>query len=84
MWYVGVDGVTMSRRCRSGVVGNGVKVDHGVPGDHVKLLWGDVLRGSSFEVLGFLVPFEIMCRVVRRRGLEGGWEWFGPTRLCGA
>ena len=63
---MGVDGVTMSRRCRRGVVGNGVKVDHGVSGDHVELLWGDVFRGSSFEVLGFLVPFEVMRRVFGR------------------
>ena len=80
---MGVDGVTMSRRCRRGVVGNGMKVDHGVPGDHVKVLWGDVLRGSSFEVLGFLVPFEVMYRVVGRWGLEGGWEWFWSSRLGG-
>ena len=80
---MGVDGVTMSRRCRRGVVGNGMKVDHGVPGDHVKVLWGDVLRGSSFEVLGFLVPFEVVYRVVGRRRLEGGWEWFWSSRLGG-
>ena len=43
---MGVHGVTMSRRCRRGVVGNGVKVDHGISGDHVELLWGDVFRGS--------------------------------------
>ena len=81
---VGVDGVTMSCRCRRGVVGNGVKVDHGVPGDHVVLLWGDIFLGSSFEVLGFLVHFEVVCRVIRRRGLKCGWEWLGPTRLGGA
>ena len=57
LWDVGVDGVTMSCRCRRGVVGNGVEVDHGIPGDHVVLLRGDVFRGSSFEVLSFLVPF---------------------------
>ena len=57
LWNVGVDGVTMSCRCRRGVVGNGVEVDHSVSGEHVMLLWGDVLRGSSFEVLRFLVPF---------------------------
>ena len=57
LWDMGVDGVTMSCRCRRGVVGNGVEVDHSVSGDHVMLLWGDVLRGSSFEVLSFLVPF---------------------------
>ena len=78
---MGVDGVTMSRRCRCGVVGDGVEVDHGVPGDHVKVLWGDVLRGSSFEVLGFLVPFEVMRRVVGRWGLEMGWEGVGFPRL---
>ena len=84
MGDVGVDGVTMSCRCRRGVVGNGVKADHGISGDHVVLLWGDVFRGSSFEVLGFPVPFEIMCRVVRRRGLECGWEGLWHASWGGA
>ena len=75
--------VTVPRRCRRGVVSDGVKVDHGVPGNHVILLWGDVLRGSSFKVLRFLVPFEIVSRVVGRWGLEGGWLWFGSSRLRG-
>ena len=78
---MGVDGVTMSRHCRRGVVGNWMYVDHGISGDHVVLLWGDVFRGSSFEVLGFLVHFEVVCRVIRRWGLECGWEGLGPTRL---
>ena len=73
MWDVGVDGVTMSGRCRGGVIGDGVEVDHGVSGDHIELLRGDVFRGSFFEVLGFLVPFEIMRWVVGRWGLESGW-----------
>ena len=47
----------MSGRCRRGVIGDGVKVDHGISGDHVVVLRIDVFRGSSFEVLGFLVPF---------------------------
>ena len=81
LWDMGVDGVTMSRCCRRGIVGYGMEVDHGVPGDHVKVLWGDVIRGSSFEVLGFLVPFEVVRRVVGRWGLEGGWEWFRSSRL---
>ena len=55
--YVGVDWVAVSCRCWCGVIGNGVEVDHSISGDHVVLLWGDVYRGSSFEVLGFLVPF---------------------------
>ena len=80
---MGVDGVTMSRRCRRGVVGNGVKVDHGVSGDHVMLLWGNVLRGSSFEVLRFLVPFEIMSLVVGRWWLESSREGVGFPRLGG-
>ena len=75
MGDMGVDGVTMSCRCRRGVVGNGVKVDHGVPGYYVVLLWGDVFRGSSFEVLGFLVHFEVVCRVIRR----GGWNVVGKV-----
>ena len=60
LWDVSVDVVTMSCRCRCGVVGNGVEVDHSVSGDHVMLLWSDVLRGSFFEVLGFLVPLEVV------------------------
>ena len=77
MWDVGVDRVTMSGRCRRGVVGNGVEVDHGVSGDHVELLRGDVFRGSSFEVLGFLVHLEVVCRVIGWWGLECGWERVG-------
>ena len=84
MGDMGVDVVTMSCRCRRGVVGNVVKVDHGISGDHMELLWGDVFRGSSFEVLGFLVHFEIVCWVVSRRGLECGLEGFGQARLSGA
>ena len=57
LWDMGIHGVTMSCRCRRGVVGNGVEVDHGISGDHVVLLRSDVFRGSSFEVLSFLVPF---------------------------
>ena len=83
MWDVGVDGVTMSGSCRCGVVGDGMKVDHGVSGDHIELLGGNVFRGSSFEVLGFLVPCEVVRRVVGRWGLEGGWEWFWSSRLSG-
>ena len=83
LWDVGVDGVTMSRRCRRGVVGNGVKVDHGISGDHVELLWGDVFLGSSFEVLGFLVHFEVVCRVVSPRGLECVWEGIGLASCSG-
>ena len=83
MWDVGVDGVTMSCRCRRGVIGNVVEVDHGVSGDHIELLRGDVFRGSFFEVLGFLVPFEVMRRVVGRWGLESGWEWFWSSWLGG-
>ena len=62
---MGVDGMTMSRRCRRGIVGNGANVDHGVSGDHVELLWGDVFRESYLEVLGFLVHLEVVCRVIR-------------------
>ena len=41
---MGVDGVTMSLCCRRGVVGNGVNIDHGISGDHMELLWGDIFR----------------------------------------
>ena len=61
---MGVDGVMVSRRRRRGIVGDGVEVDHGVSGDHVKLLWGDVFRGSSLEVLGFLVHLEVVSWVI--------------------
>ena len=64
MGNMGVDGVMVSRRRRRGIVGDGVKVDHGVSDDNVKLLWGDVFRGSSLEVLGFLVHLEIVCWVI--------------------
>ena len=67
---MGIDGVVVSRCCRRGIVGNVVEVDHGVPGDYVKLLWGDVFRGSSLEVLGFLLHFEVVCCVVGKWGLE--------------
>ena len=84
MWDVGVDRVTMSGRCRRGVIGDGVKVDHGVSGDHIELLRGDVFRGSLFEVLGLLVHFGVVCRVLRRRGLECGWEGVGHASWSGA
>ena len=55
LWDMGIDGVTMPRRGRCGVVGDGVEVDHSISSDHVELLRGDIFRGSSLEVLGFLV-----------------------------
>ena len=61
---MGVDRVVVSCRCRCGIIGDGVKIDHGVSGDHVKLLWGDVFRGSSLEVLGFLVHLEVVSWVI--------------------
>ena len=64
LWDMIVDGVTMARCGRCGVVGDGVEVDHGISSDHVKLLWGDVLRRSSLEVLGFLVHLEVVCWVI--------------------
>ena len=54
---MGVDGVTVPRRCRRGVVNDGVEVDHGIPSNHVGQLWCDVFRGSSLKVLGFLIHF---------------------------
>ena len=77
MLDMGVDGVTMPRRCRRGVVGCGVDVDNGVPSNYVRQLRCDIFRGSSFEVLSFLVHFEVVCRVIRRGRLECGWEWVG-------
>ena len=61
---MGVDRVVVSCCRRRGIVVDGVKVDHGVSGDHVKLLWGDVFRGSFLEVLCFMVHLEVVSWVV--------------------
>ena len=79
LWDIGVDGVAVSRRCRRGVVSDGVEVDHGIPSNHVGQLLCDVFRGSFLKVLGFLVHFEVVCRVVRRWRLECGWERVGQA-----
>ena len=84
LWDMGVDGVTMPRRCRRGVVGYGVEVDHGILSNHVGQFWCDVFRGSSLNVLGFMIHFKFVCRVVRRRGLECGWEGVGHAMWSGA
>ena len=68
-----VDGVTMPRRGRCGVVGDGMEVDHSISSDHVELLRSDIFRGSSLEVLGFLVQLEVVCWVIGWWGLECGW-----------
>ena len=81
---MGVDGVTMSRRCQRGVVGDGVEVNHGISGNHVGQLWCNVFRGSSLQVLGFLVHFEVVCRVVRQWRFECGWERVGQAGCRGA
>ena len=44
LWDIGVDRVTMSRRCRCGIVGDGVEVYHGVSSNHVEPLLSDVFR----------------------------------------
>ena len=77
LWNMGVDGVTMPRRCRCGIVGDGVEVYHGLPSNHVRQLRCDIFWGGSFEVLSFLVHFEVVCRVIRRWMLECGWELVG-------
>ena len=84
LWDMGVDGVTVPRRCRRGVVGDVVEVDHGIPSNHVGQLRCDVFRGSSLNVLGFLIHFKVVCRVVRRWGLECGWERVGQAGCRGA
>ena len=81
---MGVDGVTMSRCCRRGVVGNVVEVNHGISGNHVGQLWCNVIRDSSLQVLGFLVHFEVVCRVIGRWRLECGWDGVGHTGCRGA
>ena len=73
MCDVGINGVTMPRRGRCGVVGDGVEVYHGISSDHVELLRGYTFRGSSLEVLGFLVHLEVVYWVIGWWGLECGW-----------
>ena len=68
LWHMGINLVSVTRCCRSSVVGEGTEVDDGIPGDHVGELRCSIFRGSSLEVLGFLVELEIMCWVV-------GWLW---------
>ena len=77
---MGVNRVTVTRCRRSGVAGEWVEVDHGIPGNHVGKLRCDVLGGSSLEVLGFLVKFEVVNWVIRWWGLECGWGRFGHVR----
>ena len=84
LWDMGVYGVTVPRRCRRGDVSDGVEVDPGIPSNHVGQLRCDVFRGSSLKVLGLLVHFKVVCRVVRRCGLECGWEWVGQAVCRGA
>ena len=84
LWDMGVDGVTVPRRCRCGVVGDVVEVYHGVPSNHVRQLRCNVFCGSSLEVLGFLVQFEVVCRVIGRWEFECGWERVGHASCHGA
>ena len=67
LWCIGVDGVTVPRCRRCGVVGDRMKIDNGVPGNHVGELRCDVLGGCSLDVPGFLIKLEIVYRVI------GGW-----------
>ena len=84
MWEMGVDGVKMPRSCLRGVVGDSVEVNHGITGNHVGQLRCDIFLGSSLKVLGFLVHFEVVCRVIRRWRLECGWESVGHAGCRGA
>ena len=68
---MGINGVTVPCRCRCGLVGDGVKVDHGI--SSVEPLRGDVFWGSSLEVLGFLVHLVVVCWVIGWWVLENGW-----------
>ena len=84
---MGVYRVSVTRCCRGGVIGEGVEVDDGVPGHHVVELRCDVFRGSSLEVLGFLVHFEV-CVPGRWRVEVGMWLGVGraselPRGLAG-
>jgi len=73
LWDMGVDGVTMPRRCRCGIIGDGVEVYHGVPSNHVRQLRCDIFRGSSFEVLSFLVHLRSCAGSLD----DGGWNVVG-------
>ena len=60
-------------RCRCcGIVGEVVEVDHGIPGDNMCELRCDILNGSSLEVFGFMIKFEVVSWVIRMWGLECG------------
>ena len=69
----GVDGVPVARCRRGGIVGEVVGVDHGIPSDYILQLRCDVFWGSSLDVLGFLIPFEVVCCVIGWWWLECGW-----------
>ena len=71
--HMGINLVSATSCCRSSVVVEGMEVDNGIPGDHVGELRCNIFRGSSLEVLGFLVELELMCWVVGRWWLECGW-----------
>ena len=73
LWHMGINLVSVTRCCRSSDVVEWMDVDNGIPGDHVVELWCNIFRGSSLDVLGFLVELEIMCWVVGRWWLECGW-----------
>ena len=60
-----------------------VEIDNGVPGDHIGELRCDILRGSSLEVISFLVVLEVMRWAVGGWLLECGWEGFGHAMCCG-
>ena len=75
-----VNRVPVTRCRRGGVVGEGLVIDHGVPGNHIGELRCDILLGSSLEVLGFLVKLQIVYWVIGGWWLECGWEGFGPAR----
>ena len=68
-----INRVSVTRCCRSSVVGEWMDVDDGIQGDHVEELRCNIFWGSSLEVLGFLVEPEIMCLVVGWYCLESGW-----------
>ena len=70
---MGVDRVPVSRCRRCGVVGDGMEIDNGVPGNHISELRCEVFRRSSLEVLGFLVKLEIVRWVIGWWWLECGW-----------
>ena len=62
--HMGINLVPVTRCQRGAVAGELVDVDNGITGDNFGELRCEVLRGSSLEVLGFLVHLEVVSWVI--------------------